>query len=49
MNQIRSLELHFEQAQMYEIQIDAVNKANIQLVGLCKALVTVVDVNDNLL
>ncbi|XP_018422226.1 PREDICTED: protocadherin alpha-3-like isoform X6 [Nanorana parkeri] len=41
-------EVDFEQAQMYEIQIDAVDNGDIQLVGHCKVLVTVVDVNDNL-
>ncbi|XP_073477002.1 protocadherin alpha-3-like isoform X15 [Aquarana catesbeiana] len=40
-------EVDFEQAQMYEIQIDAVDNGDVQLVGHCKVLVTVVDVNDN--
>ncbi|PIO38931.1 hypothetical protein AB205_0219950, partial [Aquarana catesbeiana] len=40
-------EVDFEQVQMYEIQIDAVDNGDIQLVGHCKVLVTVVDVNDN--
>ncbi|XP_073476999.1 protocadherin alpha-3-like isoform X12 [Aquarana catesbeiana] len=37
----------FEQAQMYEIQIDAVDNGDVQLVGHCKVLVTILDVNDN--
>ncbi|XP_072259084.1 protocadherin alpha-7-like [Pyxicephalus adspersus] len=40
-------EVDFEQVQLYEIQIDAVDNGDIQLVGHCKVLVTVVDVNDN--
>ncbi|XP_068133895.1 protocadherin alpha-3-like [Hyperolius riggenbachi] len=40
-------EVDFEQAQMYEIQIDAVDNGEVQLIGHCKVLVTVVDVNDN--
>ncbi|XP_040200772.1 protocadherin alpha-3-like isoform X4 [Rana temporaria] len=40
-------DVDFEQAQMYEIQIDAVDNGDVQLIGHCKVLVTVVDVNDN--
>nr|DBA30689.1 TPA: hypothetical protein GDO54_006643 [Pyxicephalus adspersus] len=40
-------DVDFEQTQMYEIQIDAMDNGDIQLVGHCKVLVTVVDVNDN--
>ncbi|XP_018422187.1 PREDICTED: protocadherin alpha-3-like [Nanorana parkeri] len=40
-------EVDFEQAQMYEIQIDAKDNGDVQLVGHCKVLVAVIDVNDN--
>ncbi|XP_018422186.1 PREDICTED: protocadherin alpha-3-like [Nanorana parkeri] len=40
-------EVDFEQAQMYEIQIDAKDNGDVQLIGHCKVLVAVVDVNDN--
>ncbi|KAM9311557.1 protocadherin alpha-3-like [Gastrophryne carolinensis] len=40
-------EVDFEMVQMYEIQIDAIDNGDIRLVGHCKVLVTVVDVNDN--
>ncbi|XP_068133883.1 protocadherin alpha-7-like isoform X4 [Hyperolius riggenbachi] len=40
-------EVDYEQAKMYEIQIDAVDNGEVQLIGHCKVLVTVVDINDN--
>ncbi|KAM9311558.1 protocadherin alpha-3-like [Gastrophryne carolinensis] len=40
-------EVDFEMVQMYEIQIDAVDNGDIHLVGHCKVLVSVIDVNDN--
>ncbi|XP_068133887.1 protocadherin alpha-3-like isoform X8 [Hyperolius riggenbachi] len=40
-------ELDFETMNKYEIQIDAVDNGDVQMVGHCKILVTVVDINDN--
>ncbi|XP_040297906.1 protocadherin alpha-4-like [Bufo bufo] len=39
--------LDFEIVNMYEIQVEAIDNGDLQLVGHCKVLVTVVDVNDN--
>ncbi|XP_069812899.1 protocadherin alpha-3-like [Dendropsophus ebraccatus] len=39
--------LDFEAVKMYEIQIEAIDHGDVQHVGHCKVLVTVVDVNDN--
>ncbi|KAM3924473.1 protocadherin alpha-4-like [Leptodactylus fuscus] len=39
--------LDFESVKMYEIQVEAIDHGDLQLVGHCKVLVTVVDVNDN--
>ncbi|KAM3925506.1 protocadherin alpha-5-like isoform 3-T3 [Leptodactylus fuscus] len=39
--------LDFEAKHMYEIQVDAIDNGDLKLVGHCKVLVTVVDVNDN--
>ncbi|XP_073424160.1 protocadherin alpha-10-like [Dendrobates tinctorius] len=40
-------ELDFETTNIFEIQVDAVDKGDLKLVGHCKVLVNVVDVNDN--
>nr|DBA30690.1 TPA: hypothetical protein GDO54_006644 [Pyxicephalus adspersus] len=40
-------ELDFEETNMYEIQIDAIDNGDLQMVGHCKVLVTILDVNDN--
>ncbi|XP_073424167.1 protocadherin alpha-4-like isoform X6 [Dendrobates tinctorius] len=40
-------QLDFETKHMYEIQVDAIDNGDLKLVGHCKVLVTVVDVNDN--
>ncbi|XP_018422224.1 PREDICTED: protocadherin alpha-5-like isoform X4 [Nanorana parkeri] len=40
-------EIDFEKTKMYEIQVDAIDKGDHPMVGHCKMLVTVVDVNDN--
>ncbi|XP_018422184.1 PREDICTED: protocadherin alpha-8-like [Nanorana parkeri] len=40
-------EVDFEEANMYEIQIDAIDNGEHPMVGHCKVLVTVIDVNDN--
>ncbi|XP_075712374.1 protocadherin alpha-5-like isoform X6 [Rhinoderma darwinii] len=37
----------FEQTNMYEIQVDAIDNGDNPMVGHCKVLVTVIDVNDN--
>ncbi|XP_069619847.1 protocadherin alpha-3-like isoform X9 [Ranitomeya imitator] len=39
--------LDFETVKMYEIHVDAIDNGDVQYVGHCKVLVTVVDVNDN--
>ncbi|KAG8579325.1 hypothetical protein GDO81_010812, partial [Engystomops pustulosus] len=39
--------LDFEIVDMYEIQVEAIDHGDLQLVGHCKVLVSVVDVNDN--
>ncbi|XP_075131606.1 protocadherin alpha-3-like [Leptodactylus fuscus] len=39
--------LDFESVNMYEIQVEAIDHGDVQQVGHCKVLVTVVDVNDN--
>ncbi|XP_073424164.1 protocadherin alpha-3-like isoform X3 [Dendrobates tinctorius] len=39
--------LDFETKKIYEIQIEAIDNGDVQYVGHCKVLVTVVDVNDN--
>ncbi|XP_044133361.1 protocadherin alpha-4-like [Bufo gargarizans] len=39
--------LDFETVNMYEIQVEAIDHGDFQLIGHCKVLVTVVDVNDN--
>ncbi|XP_075712372.1 protocadherin alpha-3-like isoform X4 [Rhinoderma darwinii] len=39
--------LDFETVKMYEIQVEAIDHGDLQLVGHCKVLVTVVDINDN--
>ncbi|KAM3925509.1 protocadherin alpha-13-like isoform 6-T6 [Leptodactylus fuscus] len=39
--------LDFESVNMYELQVEAIDNGDFQLVGHCKVLVTVVDVNDN--
>ncbi|XP_056372724.1 protocadherin alpha-2-like isoform X6 [Hyla sarda] len=39
--------LDFETVNMYEIQIEAIDHGDLQHIGHCKVLVTVVDVNDN--
>ncbi|XP_044133363.1 protocadherin alpha-4-like [Bufo gargarizans] len=39
--------LDFEMVNMYEIQVEAIDNGDLQLVGHCKVLVTLVDVNDN--
>ncbi|XP_075066018.1 protocadherin alpha-6-like isoform X7 [Mixophyes fleayi] len=40
-------EIDFETTNMYKIQVDAIDNGELQMVGQCKVLVTVVDVNDN--
>ncbi|KAM3925508.1 protocadherin alpha-3-like isoform 5-T5 [Leptodactylus fuscus] len=40
-------EIDFEKTKMYEIHIDAIDNGDHPMVGHCKVLVTVVDVNDN--
>ncbi|XP_073477001.1 protocadherin alpha-3-like isoform X14 [Aquarana catesbeiana] len=40
-------EIDFEKTNMYEIQVDAIDNGDNPMVGHCKVLVTVVDVNDN--
>ncbi|XP_068133885.1 protocadherin alpha-5-like isoform X6 [Hyperolius riggenbachi] len=40
-------EVDFETTNMYEIQIDAIDNGEHPMVGHCKVLVTVIDVNDN--
>ncbi|XP_053575572.1 protocadherin alpha-6-like [Bombina bombina] len=40
-------EVDFETRNMYEIQIDATDNGESPLVGYCKVLITIVDVNDN--
>ncbi|XP_073505748.1 protocadherin alpha-3-like isoform X5 [Phyllobates terribilis] len=40
-------ELDFETTKMFEIQVDAIDNGDLQLIRHCKVLVTVVDVNDN--
>ncbi|XP_075066020.1 protocadherin alpha-6-like isoform X9 [Mixophyes fleayi] len=40
-------EIDFETTNMYKIQVDAIDNGDLQMVGQCKVLVTVVDVNDN--
>ncbi|XP_063784878.1 protocadherin alpha-13-like isoform X13 [Pseudophryne corroboree] len=40
-------EIDFETSNMYEIQVDAFDNGELQMVGHCKVVVTVVDVNDN--
>ncbi|XP_073477003.1 protocadherin alpha-8-like [Aquarana catesbeiana] len=40
-------EIDFEAANMYEIQIDAIDNGEHPMIGHCKVLVTVIDVNDN--
>ncbi|XP_072256778.1 protocadherin alpha-3-like isoform X6 [Pyxicephalus adspersus] len=39
--------LDYETVKMYEIQVDAIDNGEHPMVGHCKVLVTVVDVNDN--
>ncbi|KAM4038963.1 protocadherin alpha-4-like isoform 11-T11 [Anomaloglossus baeobatrachus] len=39
--------LDFETVDMYEIQVEAIDHGDVQLIGHCKVLVTVTDVNDN--
>ncbi|XP_053575571.1 protocadherin alpha-8-like [Bombina bombina] len=41
-------EVDFEVSNMYEIQIDAADNGEPSLVGHCKVLVTITDVNDNI-
>ncbi|CAJ0943891.1 unnamed protein product [Ranitomeya imitator] len=40
-------ELDFETTNIFEIQVEAIDNGDLKLVGHCKVLVTVVDVNDN--
>ncbi|XP_063784867.1 protocadherin alpha-5-like isoform X2 [Pseudophryne corroboree] len=40
-------DIDYEKTKMFEIQVDAVDKGDHPMVGHCKLLVTVVDVNDN--
>ncbi|XP_053575570.1 protocadherin alpha-6-like [Bombina bombina] len=40
-------EVDFENNKMYEIQIDAADYGELSLVGHCKVLVTITDINDN--
>ncbi|KAM3925511.1 protocadherin alpha-13-like isoform 8-T8 [Leptodactylus fuscus] len=40
-------EVDFEAVSIYEIQVDAIDNGDQPMVGHCKVLVTVVDVNDN--
>ncbi|XP_075712375.1 protocadherin alpha-2-like isoform X7 [Rhinoderma darwinii] len=40
-------EIDFEKTKMYEIHVDAADNGDHPMVGHCKVLVTVVDVNDN--
>ncbi|XP_075712379.1 protocadherin alpha-13-like isoform X11 [Rhinoderma darwinii] len=40
-------EVNYETVTMYEIQVDAIDNGDQPMVGHCKVLVTVVDVNDN--
>ncbi|XP_069812901.1 protocadherin alpha-3-like [Dendropsophus ebraccatus] len=40
-------EIDFEKIKLYEIRIDAIDNGDHPMVGHCKVLVTVVDVNDN--
>ncbi|XP_063304109.1 protocadherin alpha-5-like isoform X2 [Pelobates fuscus] len=40
-------EVDFETSNMYEIQIDALDNGDYPMVGHCKVLVSVVDINDN--
>ncbi|XP_053575569.1 protocadherin alpha-8-like [Bombina bombina] len=40
-------EVDFEARNMYEIQIDATDNGDPSLVGYCKVLVTITDINDN--
>ncbi|XP_063784873.1 protocadherin alpha-6-like isoform X8 [Pseudophryne corroboree] len=40
-------EIDFETTNMYKIQVDAIDNGDLQMVGHCKVVVTVVDVNDN--
>ncbi|XP_075066015.1 protocadherin alpha-8-like isoform X5 [Mixophyes fleayi] len=40
-------EIDFETTNMYKIQVDAIDNGDFQMVGHCKVLVTIVDVNDN--
>ncbi|XP_044133364.1 protocadherin alpha-13-like [Bufo gargarizans] len=40
-------EVDFETTKMYEIHVDAIDNGDHPMVGHCKVLVTVVDVNDN--
>ncbi|XP_075066012.1 protocadherin alpha-13-like isoform X2 [Mixophyes fleayi] len=40
-------DVDFEKTKMYEIQVDAIDKGDHPMVGHCKVLVTVMDVNDN--
>ncbi|KAM4038959.1 protocadherin alpha-4-like isoform 7-T7 [Anomaloglossus baeobatrachus] len=39
--------LDFETKKIYEIQVDAIDNGEVQYVGHCKVLVTVIDINDN--
>ncbi|XP_044133360.1 protocadherin alpha-10-like [Bufo gargarizans] len=39
--------LDFETVNMYEIQVEAIDHGDVQHIGYCKVLVTVVDINDN--
>ncbi|XP_077122263.1 protocadherin alpha-3-like isoform X8 [Ranitomeya variabilis] len=40
-------ELDFETTNIFEIQVEAIDNGDLKLVGHCKVLVSVVDVNDN--
>ncbi|PIO38933.1 hypothetical protein AB205_0219960 [Aquarana catesbeiana] len=40
-------EIDFEKIKMYEIQIDAIDNGDHPMIGHCKILVSVIDVNDN--
>ncbi|XP_063784870.1 protocadherin alpha-13-like isoform X5 [Pseudophryne corroboree] len=39
--------IDYETTNMYEIQVDAIDNGELQMVGHCKVVVTIVDVNDN--
>ncbi|KAM9311559.1 protocadherin alpha-3-like [Gastrophryne carolinensis] len=40
-------EVDFERVQRYELQIEAVDNGDIHLVGHCKVLISLIDINDN--